>query len=209
VSPATAFFQDIWVIVHDGVYEPADDTFLLCEHLNVGPEDRVLELGCGCGLVAITAAKRGAQVVATDISPLAVQNAQENVEHHKLQGRIDVRLGHLFEPIGADERFSVIAFNPPYLPGTKGEPAFDPSWSSGPDGRQVTDAFLAQCSRLLEPTGRVLLVQSSLTNPDRTLQILKAQFRECSVKAERAFFFERLLLFEARCPRSRRRVKNL
>jgi release factor glutamine methyltransferase len=209
VSPASAFFQDIWAIVHDGVYEPAEDTFLLCQHLDVGPQDRLLELGCGCGLVTITAAKRGAQVVATDNSPLAVQNTQENVEHYKLQGRVDVRLGHLFAPIRPDERFSVIAFNPPYLPGTKGEPAFNPSWSGGPDGRQITDAFLAECSRFLDAKGRLLLVQSTLTNPDRTRQILRTQFRECSVKAERAFFFERLLLFEARRPRDRGRVKKL
>jgi release factor glutamine methyltransferase len=209
VSPASAFFQDIWVLVHDGVYEPAEDTFLLCEHLNVSPEDHVLELGCGCGLVAITAAKRGAHVVATDISPLAVQNAQENVEHHKLQTHVDIRLGSLFEPIRFNERFSVITFNPPYLPGTKGEPAFDPTWSGGADGRQITDAFLAECTRFLDAEGRVLLVQSSLSNPDRTRRVLQARFRECAVKAERAFFFEHLLLFEARCPRDRKRVKNL
>ena len=209
MMPASAFFQDIWVIVHDGVYEPADDTFLLCEHLNVGPEDRVLELGCGCGLAAITAAKRGAHVVATDISPLAVQNTLENAEHHKLQERIDIRLGHLFEPIRKDERFSVIAFNPPYLPGTKGQPGFDLSWSGGPDGRQTTDAFLAECTGFLNADGRVLLVQSSLTDPDRTRAVLRTLFHDCSVKAERPFFFERLLLFEAHHPRAQRRVKNL
>jgi release factor glutamine methyltransferase len=209
VSPASAFFRDVWVIVHDGVYEPAEDTFLLCEHLDVGPTDRVLELGCGCGLISIIAAKRGALVVATDNSPLAVQNTQENVERHKLQGRVDVRLGHLFEPIRSDECFSTIIFNPPYLPGTKAEPGFDPRWSGGSDGRQVTDAFLTECHRFLDTNGAVLLVQSSLSNPDKTRQILCSQFRECAIRAERAFFFERLLLFEARYPRNRRHVKNL
>lgn len=209
MSPASAFFRDIWVIVHDGVYEPAEDTFLLCEHLDVGPKDRVLELGCGCGLIAITAAKRGAYVVATDNSPLAVQNTQDNAEHHKLQERVEVRLGHLFEPIRPDERFSVIAFNPPYLPGTKVEPGFDSRWSAGPDGRQVTEAFLAECTRFLDAKGRLLLVQSSLSNPDKTRQTLSTHFRKCSIKAERPFFFERLLLFEARDPRTQSRVKRL
>ena len=88
MSPAAAFFEDIWVIVNDGVYEPAEDTFMLCANLETTPDDTVLELGTGCGLVAIVAARTGARVIATDQSPLAIQNAKSNVAFHNLQNQI-------------------------------------------------------------------------------------------------------------------------
>jgi len=198
MTPAVAFHDDVWVVVWDGVYKPSDDTFLLCQHLDISPGERMLEIGCGCGLVSIVAAKRGATVVATDISPLAVQNTLENVERHGLQDRIDVRLGYLFEPIRPEEQFTLIAFNPPYLPVTREDEAFDQAWAGGPDGRRVTDAFLGQCTNFLERKGRILLVQSSLSDPEKTQRTLEELFHQVKVLEERRFFFERLLLFEAK-----------
>lgn len=201
MSPAAAVFHDIWVIVHDGVYEPAEDTFLLCEQLNVSPGEQLLEIGTGCGLVSIVAAKAGANVVATDLSQAAVQNARDNVARHNLQEQIEVRLGYLFEPIQPRERFSLIAFNPPYLPSSYTDPGFDSAWSGGPTGRSVTEAFLAQCSEFLSDDGRLLITQSSLSDPNQTHQILKQHFLKTRIKAEKRFFFEELFLFEARNPR--------
>jgi len=200
MSPITTFFEDIEVVVMDGVYEPAEDTFLLCQHLNVKPGDRLLELGTGCGLVAIIAAKKGAHVVATDQSPLAVENAKENVKRHNLQHRVDVRTGWLFDPIHQNEQFSVIAFNPPYLPGTQQDSAFDPAWSGGKSGREITEAVLHRCSQFLDANGRILLVQSSHSNADRIYQMLRRQFHIVIIKGEERFFFERIILFEAERP---------
>lgn len=203
MSPAAAFFQNIWVVVQDGVYQPADDTFLLCENLDIAPEEHMLELGTGCGLIAIVAAKAGARVVATDQSPLAVTNAEENVARHNLQDCIEIRRGHLFKPIHPDERFTLIVFNPPYLPSTRSDPAYNSAWSGGPNGRRLIDEFLTQCPQYLEAEGRLLLIQSSLSRLDQTRQILNQQFYESRVKAKKKFFFEQLLLFEAQKPRHR------
>ncbi len=200
MSPVTTIFEDAEVIVMDGVYEPAEDTFLLCQHLDIKPGDRFLELGTGCGLVAIVAAKRGAQVVATDQSPLAVENAKENVKRNNLQERVEVRIGWLFEPIHKNERFSVIAFNPPYLPGTQQDSAFDPAWSGGKNGREITEVFLHRCSQFLDIRGRILLIQSSLSNAEKTHQMLRRQFHDVAIKDEKRFFFERIILFEAKRP---------
>ena len=201
MSPATAFYEEIRVIVHEGVYEPAEDTFLLCKNLDIKPGDRVLEVGTGCGLVAIVAAKSGATVVATDQSLQAVNNARENVERHNLHNRIEIRHGQLFEPIGRNEKFSLIAFNPPYLPGTQQDPGYDPAWTGGENGRITIDKFLKECVHYLELNGRVLLVQSSLSNSDKTRQILKEKFHKVHLKAESPSFFEQILLFGARNPR--------
>jgi release factor glutamine methyltransferase len=95
----------------------------------------------------------------------------------------------------------VIVINPPYLPGTKEDPAFDDAWFGGPDGRAVIDVFLSQCTHYLEDDGRVLIVQSSLSNPDKTHLILNTLFHNSTIMAEKRFFYERLLLFEAKQPR--------
>ncbi|MFX1474589.1 MAG: HemK2/MTQ2 family protein methyltransferase [Promethearchaeota archaeon] len=201
MNPVEASFSDVRVVVHDGVYEPAEDTLMLCEYLDIIPGETMLEIGCGCGLVSIVAARNGAAVVATDKSLAAVQNTRENARRNALLDKIDVRQGQLFEPIREEERFALIVINPPYLPGTREDPAYDNAWSGGLDGREVIDAFLAQCTNFLENDGRVLLVQSSLSNTDKTQKALDTLFHSSTIKAEKRFFYERLLLFEAQRPR--------
>ena len=201
MSPSAAFYEDVWVVVDDGVYEPADDTFMLCANLDITPGETFLEIGTGCGLVAIVAAKAGAQVIATDNSEAAVENAKKNVVLHKCANLIEIRQGDLFEPIRPEEKFSLLAFNPPYLPGTKEDPAFDPAWSGGNKGYEVTERFLEHCKPFLQMDGRLLLIQSSLSDPKHIRHRLQQLFHTVDVKEEKAFFFERLILFEARNPR--------
>jgi len=77
---------------------------------------RVLEIGQGCGAVAVALATEldQAEIVATDISPGACSLAQENAERHGVTGRIRVVLGDLF-PRG-EPPFGLICSNPPYVP---------------------------------------------------------------------------------------------
>ncbi len=61
---------------------------------HVRPGSRVLDLGCGSGILAIAAAKLGAeQVLALDIDPNAVRAAQENASANGVADVIDVREG--------------------------------------------------------------------------------------------------------------------
>ena len=81
---------------------------------------RVLEIGVGCGAIAIALAAElpGAEIVATDISTGALAIAQANAAQHQVEGRIRFVLGNLF-PTGdpAGERpFGLICSNPPYIP---------------------------------------------------------------------------------------------
>ena len=181
--------------VHPDVYESAEDTFLLADNLDVRQGEKVLELGTGCGLLSILAAKSGAKVVATDINPAAVECASENAMANGVSEMIDFRLGDLFEPVEG-ERFDVIIFNPPYLPvGSKevlGTP-IDRAWEAGEDGRAVIDRFLAGLGKHLKPRGRALFVQSSLSNISKTLENLEAQGFKTETRMEK-YSFEELYL---------------
>ncbi len=50
----------------------------LVRHARVKPGMRVLDVGCGTGVVAITAARQGAHVAAVDLTPPLLERAREN-----------------------------------------------------------------------------------------------------------------------------------
>ncbi|WP_006786586.1 magnesium protoporphyrin IX methyltransferase [Thiorhodospira sibirica] len=66
------------------------------------PEDlngrRVLDAGCGTGAFAFEAARRGAEVVAIDLSPTLVDLARERMPKDLGPGSIDFRVGDMYDP---------------------------------------------------------------------------------------------------------------
>jgi magnesium-protoporphyrin O-methyltransferase len=59
---------------------------------------RLLDAGCGTGALAAEAAKRGADVLAVDISPSLIAIAQERLASTPESGRIDFKVGDLHDP---------------------------------------------------------------------------------------------------------------
>jgi magnesium-protoporphyrin O-methyltransferase len=59
---------------------------------------RLLDAGCGTGALAVEAARRGADVVAIDLSPTLVRLAQERVPPQLGAGRIDFRASDMLDP---------------------------------------------------------------------------------------------------------------
>lgn len=80
------------------VYKPAEDTFLLADNLKAETGEKILELGTGCGLLSIIAAKRGAKVTATDINPKAMERAKENAKSEGVLEKIDFRWATFLNP---------------------------------------------------------------------------------------------------------------
>lgn len=188
------FYRGKEFLVLPGVYEPAEDTFLLADHLEVGRGERVLELGTGCGILAVLAAERGGRVLATDVSERALRCAWLNAWRHGV--RVELRRGNLFEPVG-DSRFELIIFNPPYLPEEENpeeNPEGDHRWSGGADGRRVLDPFLSALPSHLSPGGRALFVQSSLSGVEETLR----RVRGVRILSRLKLSFEELLVMEVR-----------
>lgn len=194
------FFNDHAFYVSRDVYEPAEDTFLLAENLSVDEDDFVLDLGTGCGILGILVAKKAKMVVATDLNPHAVNCAKMNAKLSRVEDKMDIRLGDLFQPIKQDERFSLILFNAPYLPSSRDEEKtwIERAWAGGPTGRQLIDRFISEAPRYLSENGRILLVQSSLSNINETLQKLTELGLKARIFAEKKVMFETIALIEAR-----------
>lgn len=58
---------------------------------------RVLDAGCGTGAAAIELARRGAEVVAIDLSPTLVEVARQRAAQSNLRGNIDFRSGDMLD----------------------------------------------------------------------------------------------------------------
>jgi len=58
---------------------------------------RILDAGCGTGALSLEAARRGAEVVAIDVSPTLVGLARERLADHPEAARIDFRVGCMLD----------------------------------------------------------------------------------------------------------------
>ncbi|WP_406864502.1 HemK2/MTQ2 family protein methyltransferase [Streptomyces sp. HUAS MG47] len=161
-----------------GVYAPQADSALLMDCLareELGPGDRALDLCTGTGVVALAAARVGADVTAIDISRAAVAAARFNARFHG--ARIRIKRGDLAAPV-AGERFDVVTVNPPYVPSassrapTRGRGR---SWDAGRDGRLLLDRICRLIPSILAPHGVLLIVQSSLAGVGASLLALRRE----------------------------------
>lgn len=76
-------------------------------------QKRLLELGCGCGIISILAAKKGATVMATDINQVALEALERNANDNQVA--IEILYSDLFENL-TEKTFDYIIINPPYYP---------------------------------------------------------------------------------------------
>jgi release factor glutamine methyltransferase len=124
----------------------------------------MLDMGTGSGICAVFAAQWARRIVAVDLNPAAVRCARINVLLHGLEERVEVREGDLFVPVQG-ERFDLILFNPPYLPGQP-QSEFDRALRS----TDVIECFAAGLRDHLTDNGVALVLLSSISNQAEQLQ---------------------------------------
>jgi release factor glutamine methyltransferase len=164
-------FWSLIFVVNEQVLIPRPDTECLVEEvLKVCPSTanddlRILDLGTGSGAVGVALAweLRHAHVVATDISPGALNVARRNAGRHGVEQRMTFLAGDLFAPLS--EKFDIIVSNPPYIrttafqalpPGVRGyEPAA--ALLAGPEGTVFHERIIAGCPEYLNEGGWLFL----------------------------------------------------
>mgnify|MGYP003311517222 FL=1 len=182
----------------DLVYIPSDDTFLLAENLEIKEGQSVLEIGTGSGLVSMYASLLTDDVTATDINFNALELAEKNFKLNNIN-TIKLEFGDLFEPV-KDKKFDVILFNTPYLPTDSDDIINDDlnyAFDGGLDGRKVIDRFINQVSNHLNDKGIVQIIQSSLSDNDRTLDMFDRNGFVAEIAESEKFFFEEIVLINA------------
>jgi release factor glutamine methyltransferase len=119
--------------------------------------------GCGCVAVALAKAFPSARVIATDISPAALQVASRNARRHGVADRVRFAQGDVLE--GHDGPFDVIAANPPYVrsidrPGLQPEVREhepDLALYGGAEGRDIIDRVVSHAVPRLTQFGYLVM----------------------------------------------------
>ncbi len=179
-------------MVINNIYEPAEDSYLLQKCVRQEAAGRVLDVGTGSGIQAITAAENPMtrEIVAVDINPDVVAALQEQIRERRLR-KIKVLQSDLFENV--DGQFSVIIFNPPYLPQDEG--IEDPALYGGKNGWEISERFFHDASRFLLPQGKILFLFSSLTNKEKIEQIITHHLLSFTEIASEKVAFETLYVY--------------
>ena len=180
---------------NDNVYEPAEDSYLLADNLEIKEGMSVLEIGTGSGIVAMYASRLTDNICVSDINFDACELARKNFDDNSIDN-IEILFGDMFEPVG-DRKFDVILFNTPYLPTENCEVIEDNlnyAFDGGLNGRKVIDIFLNEVKNHLNDGGIVQMVQSSLSGTNETLEKLDKLGFIAEIKASEHYFFEDIVL---------------
>jgi release factor glutamine methyltransferase len=126
---------------------------------------RILDLGTGSGAIGVALALElpHAHVVATDISPGAVDVARRNARRHGVEQRMTFLVGHLFTHLSG--KFDIIASNPPYICTTAyqalpmGVRGYEPASAllAGAGGTCFHEQIIAGCAEYLNGGGWLFL----------------------------------------------------
>lgn len=163
-------FWSISLRVDERVLTPRPETELLVEAaLERLPDPagayRILDVGTGSGAIALAllSERPHARVVATDISPAALQIAAANAEELHAGEGVRFLAGSLFEPVEG-EQFDLVVSNPPYLAerdrgGVPPELAHEPEVAlfAGEDGLDVLQPLVAGAADHLVAGGHFLV----------------------------------------------------
>lgn len=162
----TKFF-DKKIVVFNNVYSPENalKAYEFMTSLDLRWAKNVLDIGTGCGILGLLALKQGAEhVIATDISPAAVENATYNAKILGFEDRFEVRLvlretPEAYSTVKTGEQFDLIISNPP---GFKGDESYkiDENYDfiKYDPGFILLKTLLTDAHTYLKPHGKIWLM---------------------------------------------------
>ena len=188
-------FNGMNLKVNPGVFHPAFyfsskifAQFIKSLKLN---NKRVLDLGTGSGILALTAAKYGGNVIASDISELAIRNTKLNAEQNDLN--ISIIKSDLFDEFN-NQKFDYIFINPPYYAkNPKNESEF--AWYCGSEFQYFSKLF-KQFPDFIHDDSMVYMILSESCDLNRIKQISTLSRVKLYSLMQKKIFLEKFIIFE-------------
>lgn len=145
-------------------------TRLLLENLPRYHAGRVLDFGCGAGIIGcfVALTQPQSKVVMADVSALAVHCAQQSAQLNKLN--VEVLPSNGLSALSA--KFTTIITNPPFHTGIKTD-------------YSVTESFIGDCKKYLSSEGSLILVANQFL---RYAEILEKQFKSVTLVQQTSKF---------------------
>ncbi len=154
-------FKHFSVSHHRSSMKVGVDGVLIGSWADVEDVKTILDVGSGCGLIALMMAQRCpiAKVTGIEIDPDSVEEASENVNNSEWADRIKIILGNFPEDINLAEygKFDLIVSNPPYFDSGVTDIATRRERARHQGG--LSPSALLQASKLLlTPKGKIAMV---------------------------------------------------
>ena len=98
----------------------------------------------------------------------------------------------LLSAVSTRSKFSIIIFNPPYLPADDSTTTMDHVHIGGRQGSEITQKFINQASKHLYDDGRLFVVVSNLANIEAIAKTFQEAGFQIEFVAEKSLFFEKI-----------------
>lgn len=110
-------YKGLEIIQHKDGYRFTSDAVLLANTVRALPDDKVVDLGTGSGIIAIliAAKTRIKEVIGIEIQQRLADMAERSVKHNKLESRVKIvnsPMQNIHKEIGSD--YDIVVTNPPY-----------------------------------------------------------------------------------------------
>jgi release factor glutamine methyltransferase len=146
------------------VFPPYIDSELIARVMHIEKGDEVLDVGSGCGYIAVTAAAA------------AIDTIRANAARHQVQDRLTALKADIFPE--RKDAFDVVTFNPPFSDHAAADVVERSVWDPG---HATVRKFMAGVGGYLKPGGRIYMSWADFAD----LQFIEALFDEHEASYER------------------------
>ncbi|WP_300463360.1 methyltransferase [Desulfobacula sp.] len=157
------------------------DPFILAAHILPTRNEKIIDVGCGCGIIPLILASRypGVKILGVEIQAKLFGFAQQNIITNHLGNTIRVLHADIktIQPSDTNGRADTIISNPPYIKKNSGR--VNPDYQKAVARHEITldiDRLFHCANRLLKEHGKVYIIFPAERISDLVLAMARHQF---------------------------------